>query len=62
MLDRADRRDSRYIQSHLHKLAMGLMEVTCISRDSRHLTVNVRQHSVVLRLVNSQSRVDVADD
>jgi len=38
------------VQSHLHELRMALVEVTCVTHHRWHLSVNVAQHDVVLRL------------
>ena len=57
VLDGADRRDSRYVQRHLHKLRVRLMEVAGVLHDRRHPVLNVFQHQVVFRFSNRQVRV-----
>jgi len=62
MLDGADRRDGRYVQSNLHELAVALVEVARVPHDGRHPILNVLQHQVVLGLLHRQSGIHVADD
>jgi len=62
MLDGANRGDRRYVQSHLHELGVRLVEVAGVALDHRQAILNVFQHQVVLRLLDLQSRVHVADD
>jgi len=62
VLDGADRRDGRHVQGHAHELRVRLVEVARVPRDGGHAILDVFQHQVVLRLLNSQSGVDAADD
>lgn len=62
MLDGPDRRDRGDIQRDLHELGVRLVEVTGVANDSRHAVLNVFQHQIVFRLLDSQSSVDVADN
>jgi len=60
VFDGSNRRDSRDIQRHLHKLAVGLVKVACVSFYCRHTALDVFQHQVVFWLFNNQCSVHVA--
>lgn len=62
VLDRPDRSDGSNVERHLHELRVRLVEVRSISHDSGHFAVDVLQHQVVLRLLDSQSSRHIADD
>lgn len=54
VLDRADRRDGRHVQRHLHELAMRLVEVAGVPRDGGQALLNVGQHRAIFRLGGSE--------
>ena len=59
VLDGADRRDGRHVQSHLHELAVALVEVAGVPNDGWHPLLDVGQHRRVFRLCGRQSRCHV---